>query len=176
MATNKNTIGNILQEKMKQVNKTSELLNQYQVYYNPANENSKIRKQKERIQRYDKNILTPMQQHYYDEATKGFKIYTKETLYQMNSTKKNKIKKKYSKVQRLINQYKWEKTIELSNSIFGIFFHSELMKQFKEEEIAEFNNTLNVLSFKDLNIEKMDIVNLLFDNKILPSNFFNLKN
>lgn len=171
--TNKNTIGNIMKSKVNS-NTSSKLLDDYRIYYNPESASIVVRKQKERIMQYDKNILNPVQQHYYDRAIKGFGIFTKEELYQMNSSKKERIKRNYQKTQKIINKYKWEKVKEMSDNIFKLFFNSKLSDSFLNQTIED-ENEVNIMSLKELNISKMDIVNLLFNNKILPSNFFSLK-
>lgn len=63
--------------------------------------------------------LTEKQQQLYSRLIKGLSVYTPEELYQMNSTKKNRITAAHKKAQALLNLWKQEKMIEKSNNLYA---------------------------------------------------------
>jgi hypothetical protein len=156
----------------------------------------------------DYTILTLNQNEMYKKVLIGLSLYTKEEIYAMNSSKKNKIIKKHKEAQKILNIWKQEKLLEKSKSLLP-FIDKELialnkqtktntkysnsfchvlknvnvngslpevlslaaLKQLLTEDVEPDPTFLCSMSFKDLEINKTDIINKLIDNKLLPLNF-----
>jgi len=119
-------------------------------------------------------IYNQKQNFYYIRALDGVKAYTRHELNTMHWDKRKRVIKVHKRAQRVLNTYKQEKVIIKTNNVFSIFWNSKMCK----ELINDFNTVdetlLNGLSFKDLKIDKNDIVELLYNKGILPKNFYEL--
>lgn len=123
---------------------------------------------------YGAPVYTPKQNELYSRLLIGLNTYDKKTLYAMNSTKKNRVKKAHRKAQDVLNLWKQELTIKATNGLFMSLFPEakiteELVRQSDTSE--SFKNTL---TFKDLGIRKEDIVEKFMQMGLLPSNFATL--
>jgi len=108
--------------------------------------------------------LSPRQQELYERLMKGLKLYTPEELYAMNSTKKMRISRAHTKAQTLLNLWKQEKLIEMTNPILSLFKTVELPNDTD-------SGFLCTLPFHDLGITKKDIIVKFMEAKLLPSNY-----
>lgn len=140
------------------------------------NFNSKYQKlNQDTFYNYAPNKLSQYQNYLYKRALYGLKGLPAEEIKTMCKAKKTRIHNVFLKAQRVINVYKQSKTNEFTNNFF--------MKLFPKSNIAKFlvDNTLtdesytNTLTFNDLDVTKEDLINLFIENKILPSNFYNLE-
>jgi len=131
--------------------------------------------------------FTEKQNELYSRLLKGLKYYSKEELYAMNSNKKNRIKKSHKKAQDLLNVWKQELMILLSNSIFEQYDLKESRTIVKEDEPNEciklklsdiFGDTdpnfKCTLTFKELGLNKEIIANKFVENRLLPADFISL--
>jgi len=132
--------------------------------------------------------LSNEQRRLYSRLLIGLKYYSKQELYAMNSTTKNGIKKRNLKAQNIINLWKQEIMITMSNSIFKQYNLSEnetIVDDVTNKPTIIKSNLCNritktdpefrcTLSFKDLGINKEKIINKLMHEKLLPSNFMTL--
>tara|TARA_R110001592_G_scaffold361769_2_gene673623 strand:+ start:704 stop:1162 length:459 start_codon:yes stop_codon:yes gene_type:complete len=118
--------------------------------------------------------LSSTQKEMYDKLMIGLNLYTKEELYTMNSSKKNKIFKRSKQVQSMLNIWKQQLLIAKTNPVFEIFTNSNISK----EIVNVFNQTdakfLCKLKFKELGITKDKIVHKLIAENFLPANFASL--
>lgn len=125
---------------------------------------------------YEAGPFNEYQNFLYKRALMGLKIYSPEELSSMKEDKKARIKKIYSKTQKVLNVYKQEVVNRLTNNIFTKLFPTSPVTQALVNELtftdSDFVNTLN---FKVLNISKSDIIEQLINNRILPKNFYELK-
>lgn len=110
----------------------------------------------------------------YKRALFGLKVYEEGELVNMNKDKKKRISKVNRRAQNSINLLKQERTNELTNQVFGLFFHSKLAKGVIENNSVDAEH-VNNLDLKSLNIKKKDIVERLVKEGILPPNFYELK-
>jgi|TARA_R110001592_G_scaffold360473_1_gene668885 hypothetical protein len=122
----------------------------------------------------DYTRLNKNQQEMYNKLMVGLKLYTKEELYKMNSSKKNKIFKRFKQVQSMINLWKQQILIAKTNPVFEIFNNSSISKALVDVSNQTDDKFLCKLKFKDLGITKDKIVNKLIAENFLPQNFATL--
>lgn len=115
-----------------------------------------------------KSGYSEKQNELYNRLLYGLKCYTPEELYAMNSNKKKRITMVHKKAQTAINIYKQEKLNSISQKILGLFTN------IKSAPIETDPSFFCTLSFKDLGIEKEDLINLFINRKLLPANFAGL--
>jgi len=110
-----------------------------------------------------------------NRAVYGLDIYSKTQLNKMHWRKKDRILKVNTRTKTIIELYKQKKIKELcSTLITNLFPNSKLSDKFlnhdyKYDEIAE-----TTLSLNTLKIKQEEIIDLLFKERILPSNFYTL--
>jgi hypothetical protein len=127
------------------------------------------------VMSYEQDGYTAYQNYLYKRALYGLSALTEKELTTMCSKKKQRIINVYKRAQVTLNKFKQQVTIKYSNFIFKTLFPESPMTQFllADNEIDEkFKNTL---TFKDLGIEKQDIIAIFMAEGILPRNFLDLK-
>lgn len=120
------------------------------------------------------NSLTSKQNELFKRCLMGLNYYSKEELYAMNSAKKQKIKERNRKVQEFLNLWKQEITNLKINSSLATLFPKA---QFIQDLSADFSTDkkfINTLSFKDLNVNRTQVVEKLISKGFLPRNFATL--
>lgn len=138
----------------------------------------------------DKQIQTPSKVHYtklsktqqemYDKLMVGLKLYSKEELYKMNSTKKNKIYKKSKQVQTMINLWKQERLITKTNPLLELINKSTVKGSALDKLTRDIINVkpdpavLCRSKFIDLRIDRDMIIHKLIETGFLPNNFATL--
>ena len=93
----------------------------------------------------------------------------------MCSKKKQRIINVYKRAQVTLNKFKQQLTIKYSNAIFEHLFPNSPITQFLLADTETDEKFKNTLTFKDLGIEKKDIIAIFIAEGILPKNFFDLK-
>lgn len=127
------------------------------------------------VMSYETDGFSSYQNYLYKRALFGLKGLPEAELATICSAKKARINKVYKRGQRLINLYKQKLTIEFTNKLFSTLFpKSSLVKEITQDENLDENFTNN-LTFNELGITKLDIVNLFVNEGILPPNFFELE-
>jgi hypothetical protein len=130
----------------------------------------------EKYQTIERVHLNDYQNLLYYRAVHGLSVYKQEEIKKMCRTKYNRILKVHRRTQKILQMLKQKKLIAISNQLFANIFPNmaitkELLGPMSElDEGAKIN-----LSFDILHITKMDIVNVLLREGILPHNFYNLK-
>lgn len=124
---------------------------------------------------YEQDKYSIYQNYLYKRALYGLDALNQEELATMCSKKKQRIVNVYKRAQIVLNTFKQKLTIKYSNSLFNILFpNSNLTK-----ELVNLNETdekfKNTLTFKDLNIDKDQIISIFIAEGILPKNFLSLK-
>lgn len=133
--------------------------------------------QVESISEYQNSYkFTSYQNHLYNRALYGLKIYTPEQIEAMHWQKKSRIIRVCNKTQVILNRWKQEQLIQKTNKVFELFFHSSLLSGVLMEHSIPSDKFICNVSFKDLNITKEDVVRKLYAEKILPNNFYSLTN
>ena len=105
-------------------------------------------------------------------------ITSKEEIKEMHSQKRKRIVKVNKRAQHELNLWKQEKVIANTNIIFGIF--NGKSSTFAQEMLAPEYSTPDpnfrcTTSFKDLGVEKKEIINKLVEKGVLPPDFHLLK-
>jgi hypothetical protein len=127
------------------------------------------------VMSYEQDGYNGYQNYLYKRALYGLDALTEKELATMCSKKKQRIINVYKRAQVTLNKFKQQVTINYSNFIFESLFPESPITQFllADNEIDEkFKNTL---TFKDLGIEKQDIIAIFIAEGILPKNFLDLK-
>lgn len=126
--------------------------------------------------RYEKDPYNEYQNFLYNRALNGLKSYPVEEVVGMHFSKKKRIIKVHKRAQTLINLWKQEITIILTNYMFQkLFPDSPITKELVEDFSMTDETFTNKIPFKLLRIEKADIIDLFIQEQILPKNFHELK-
>lgn len=142
-------------------------LSTYQV--NAPSYNGKI------YQAVEVTSLTSEQMFLVNRALYGLSVYTQKEILIMKPVKRKRILKVHKKTVKMLNLWKQETLLTLSNSFFKkLFPNSPITKELlnRTEIDPDFKCTM---SFKELGISKKQLVSKLFEERILPPNFYQLK-
>ena len=123
---------------------------------------------------YETDGYSQYQNYLYKRALYGLDALTQQELATMCSKKKQRIINVYKRAQVVLNKFKQELTIQYSNFIFKTLFPNSPLTDVllaHNETDEKFKNTL---TFKDLGIEKKDIISIFIAEGILPKNFLSL--
>ena len=125
--------------------------------------------------KYDTDGLNQYQNYLYKRALYGLSSLTEQELATMCNKKKQRIINVYKKAQTILNVLKQKISINYTNSLFlNLFPNSNLTASLIEHtEIDE--KFKNCLTFKDLNINKTDIITIFIEEGVLPKNFLSLQ-
>jgi hypothetical protein len=124
---------------------------------------------------YEQDGLTAYQNYLYKRALYGLDALTEKELATMCSKKKQRIINVYKRAQVTLNKFKQQVTTQYSNAIFNKFFPNSPITQFLLADTETDEKFKNILTFKDLGIEKQDIIAIFIAEGILPKNFLDLK-
>ena len=119
---------------------------------------------------------SPYQNFLYQRALYGLKIYTAEELRLMNKEKRKRIERVHKRTQNILNLWKQTKLIDFGKAIFGMFHNSTLAHDIMATYNEPDPNFLCAVSFRELGINKEDVINKLLQNGLLPKNFYTLDN
>ena len=116
------------------------------------------------------------QNFFYNRALFGLAMYSQEEIKEMHPDKRRRIIKVHKRAQTVLNLWKQEIIVELSNLFFKtIFPKTEITKQLVEDSSPTDESFINKMSFKTLRITKDQVVSKLTAEGILPKNFRELK-
>ena len=124
---------------------------------------------------YEQDSYSNYQNYLYKRALYGLSSISEEELSKMCSKKKQRIINVYKRAQVVLNKFKQQATINYSNFIFKTLFPNSPITQFlltETETDEKFKNTLN---FKDLGINKEQIITIFIAEGVLPKNFLSLE-
>tara|TARA_R110002020_G_scaffold115034_5_gene264574 strand:+ start:1153 stop:1665 length:513 start_codon:yes stop_codon:yes gene_type:complete len=125
---------------------------------------------------YETDKYNERQNYLYNRALKGFRHISKEDLDNMCDKKKRRIQRVYIKAQKVVNKLKQKATIEYTNLIFQKLFPDAPITDFLLNELETDEKFKNILNFKDLNIDKDQIIAIFIEEGVLGKNFLSLKN
>ena len=129
---------------------------------------------KKHYQLIDSDQLSSYQNFLYKKALFGLKMYDKKELQTMHWHKKKRIMKVHKRAQEVINIWKQELVNKYTSNFFEkIFYNSPINKNIKECEYTD-KNFISTLTFKELGLKKADVILKLFQEGILPKNYFSL--
>ena len=125
--------------------------------------------------KYELDKYSEYQNYLYKRALYGLNALNEKELIMICSKKKQRILNVYKKAQTILNVLKQKISINYTNSLFlNLFPNSNLTTSLIEHtEIDE--KFKNCLTFKDLNINKTDIITIFIKEGVLPKNFLSLQ-
>ena len=124
---------------------------------------------------YEQDNYSQYQNYLYKRALYGLDSMTEQELSGMCSKKKQRIVNVYKRAQIVVNKIKQQATIKYTNDFFKAFFpKSPLTDAFLNDTETD-DNFKNVLTFKELNIKKDQIISIFIEEGILPKNFMSLQ-
>jgi hypothetical protein len=124
---------------------------------------------------YETDQYNQYQNYLYKRALYGLSALTQDELATMCSKKKQRVINVYKKAQLVINKLKQEATIKYTNFIFETLFPNSPITQALISETETDDSLINKLNFKDLGIEKRDIITIFIAEGVLPKNFLSLE-
>jgi hypothetical protein len=80
----------------------------------------------------------------------------------------------YKRAQVVLNKFKQELTIQYTNLLFKTLFPNSPLTDALLSNTETDEKFKNTLTFKDLGIEKKDIISIFITEGILPKNFLSL--
>lgn len=125
--------------------------------------------------RYEQDNYNQYQNYLYKRALYGLSSINQEELDTMCGKKKQRIINVYKRAQVVLNTLKQQVTINYSNFIFKTLFPNSPITQFLLSETETDTTFKNVLNFKDLGIDKQQIITIFIAEGILPKNFLSLE-
>lgn len=124
---------------------------------------------------YQQDRYNQYQNYLYKRALYGLSALTEDELATMCSKKKQRIVNVYKKAQGVINKLKQQATISYTNFIFETLFPNSPITQALLSETKTDEKLVNTLNFKDLGIDKQDIITIFIAEGVLPKNFLSLE-
>jgi len=125
-------------------------------------------------QRYEQPAYNNIQNFIYKRTICGLSIYNKKEIAEMTREERKEISTTHKQAQKEINVLKQKVLIEKTNKIFNLFPNSPLAKSILNNSEIDVTFKYRV-SFDDLNLNKNQIVNMLYKKHILPENFYDIK-
>lgn len=151
------------------------LLQDYRVYGNRHVKHYRVYGEPNKYsQKYERDPYSQIQNFLYKRAIIGLNVYTQKEIQEMHWQKRKRVKKVHKRAQRVLNTWKQEITINITNLLFSsVFPKTSITKTLLEESEVDcdFKNTLG---FKELGITKDMVIEKFVDEGILPSDFYNL--
>lgn len=126
---------------------------------------------------FEQDPFTAYQNFLYKRALFGLTVYTEEELMKMHGDKKKRIDKVHRRAQEVLNIWKQSIADKSAMALLSkVFWHSSLIKDCSEKFANDVDTGyISNLEFKDLGISKKQIIDKLITEKILPINFYQLK-
>jgi hypothetical protein len=124
---------------------------------------------------YQQDRYNQYQNYLYKRALYGLSALTQDELATMCSKKKQRVLNVYKKAQVVINKLKQQATISYTNFIFETLFPKSPITQALLAETETDDTLINKLNFKDLGIEKSQIITIFIAEGVLPKNFLSLE-
>ena len=126
------------------------------------------------VSSYKSDQYNQYQNYLYKRALYGLSALTEQELATMCSKKKQRIINVYKKAQVVINKLKQQATIKYTNFIFEALFPKSPITQALLADTETDDKLINTLNFKDLNIDKSQIITIFIAEGVLPKNFLSL--
>ena len=123
---------------------------------------------------YETDKYTEYQNFLYKRALYGLKSLPKAEVEKMGKQKKIRITRVHRRAQRVLNEAKQRKVIAITNKFFAKWFPDTKFTKFMLGNTDTDVKVRNTLNFKDLNIDKDEIIRIFIAEGILSSNFLSL--
>lgn len=123
---------------------------------------------------YETDGYSQYQNYLYKRALYGLSALSEQELATMCSKKKQRVINVYKRAQVVINKLKQEFTIQYTNLLFQKLFPNSPLTDALLSHTETDDKFKNTLTFKDLGIQKKDIISIFIAEGILPKNFLSL--
>jgi predicted DNA-binding protein YlxM (UPF0122 family) len=123
---------------------------------------------------YETDGYSQYQTYLYKRALYGLDALSQQELATMCSKKKQRIINVYKRAQVVLNKFKQELSIQYTNLLFKTLFPNSPITDALLANTETDEKFKNTLTFKDLGIEKKDIISIFIAEGILPKNFLSL--
>ena len=123
---------------------------------------------------YETDGYSYYQNYLYKRALYGLDSLSEQELATVCSKKKQRIVNVYKKAQITLNKFKQQVTIQYSNFVFKTLFPNSPITDLLLSDTEVDENFKNTLTFKDLGINKEQIISIFMAEGILPKNFLSL--
>jgi hypothetical protein len=125
---------------------------------------------------YERDEFNAYQNFLYKRALFGLSVYSAEELSVMHWDKKRRIQKVHSRTQVILNVWKQQIVSDTINNLLSRLFYNSPMVKDLVNNVGDVTDPtyISTIQFKDLGVKKQDIVAKLIEEKVLPSNFYDL--
>jgi hypothetical protein len=123
---------------------------------------------------YETDGYSQYQNYLYKRALYGLDALTQQELATMCSKKKQRIVNVYKRAQIVLNKFKQQVTVQYTNFIFKTLFPKSPLTELLLADTETDDKFKNTLTFKDLGINKEQIISIFMAEGILPKNFLSL--
>ena len=123
---------------------------------------------------YETDKYTEYQNFLYKRALYGLKSLPQAEVDKMSKQKRIRITKVNRRAQRVLNTAKQRRVIAITNAMFSKWFPDSKFTKFMLGNTDTDVKVRNTLNFKDLNIDKDEIIRIFIDEGILSKNFLSL--
>ena len=127
------------------------------------------------VMSYESDGYNQYQNYLYKRALHGLSALTEQELATMCSKKRQRIINVYKRAQVVLNKLKQQATINYSNFVFKTLFPNSPITEFLLAHNETDEKVINTLNFKDLGIDKKQIITIFMLEGILPKNFLSLE-
>jgi hypothetical protein len=124
--------------------------------------------------KYETDGYSQYQNYLYKRALYGLDALSQQELATMCSKKKQRIVNVYKRAQIVLNKFKQQVTVQYTNFIFKTLFPNSPITDFLTADTETDDKFKNTLTFKDLGINKEQIISIFMAEGILPKNFLSL--
>ena len=124
--------------------------------------------------KYEADQYSQYQNFLYKRALYGLKSLPAEEVAKMSKQKQIRIQRVNRRAQRVLNEAKQRKVISITNGLFASWFPDTKFTNFMLGNTDTDFKVKNTINFKDLNIDKHEIVRIFIEEGILSSNFLSL--
>lgn len=121
--------------------------------------------------------LNTYQNLLYNRALYGLAAYDPKEVKGMHWEKKKRIDSVHKKTKSIINRWKQEMIIDNTNKFLNLLFpKSKVVKQLMEPVFNQPNDNYNAnIPLKEFKVKKLDIIDKLIIEGVLPKNYYELK-
>jgi len=124
---------------------------------------------------YETDGYSQYQNYLYKRALYGLDALSEQELATICSKKKQRIVNVYKKAQVTLNKFKQQVTIQYSNFVFKTLFPNSPITSILLADTEVDKSFKNTLTFKELGINKDQIITIFINEGILPKNFLSLE-
>jgi len=124
---------------------------------------------------YETDGYSQYQNYLYKRALYGLDALSEQELATICSKKKQRIVNVYKRAQVTLNKFKQQVTIQYSNFVFKTLFPNSPITSILLADTEIDESFKNTLTFKELGINKDQIITIFINEGILPKNFLSLE-